>query len=274
MKNLLRLAMLLTMLTIPLAYTAAPASEGKEEMIQDVEMQKEIELPELSNTALKGLTPYQIADRVHKLLMQGYTVDDIKPLIKALTPAEINAFGPSSLLNQVIQNDMDDNPDIVGLFLAAEADPDLQDSLGNTALYTAAQRNKPRIVNLLLNNRYRRADTTIRNGLGNTPLHVAAIFGFDKIVTLLLAAKADPNARHKQYGYSSGDTPLHNAVQNNKRMIVTLLLDDPRTDVSRVNSAGETAEQIAIRNNNQPIINLFNRQEAMTSKGSSSSSAQ
>jgi len=76
--------------------------------------------------------------------------------------------------------------------LAAGADPDVRDPLGNTALHFAVSAENPELTTLLLN---ANASTSLRTAGGSTALHLATASGNVAITRALLDAGADRQMR-------------------------------------------------------------------------------
>ena len=93
---------------------------------------------------------------------------------------------------------------IVNRLLAAEADVNVRNDRGETALHKAAWSANPAIVKLLLE---AGIEVNARERAGETALHRAARSGHSEIVKLLLEAGIEVNLKDK-YGY----TALHRAI--------------------------------------------------------------
>ncbi len=79
-----------------------------------------------------------------------------------------------------------------------------------------------------------------------TLLHYAATREDPHILSLLIAAGADINAKD-----NNGDTPLHIAAQNGRKMVVDYLVNKKAAPLSITNKAGETPLHAAMKNNQQ-----------------------
>jgi ankyrin repeat protein len=81
--------------------------------------------------------------------------------------------------------------EIIKLLLEYNADPDIQNSWGQTTLHWAAgSLGNNEIVEILLRNK---ANPNMQNSLGDTPLHIAARDGQKESVETLLKYKANKN---------------------------------------------------------------------------------
>ena len=90
------------------------------------------------------------------------------------------------------------------------------------------------------------------NAEGRTSLHLSAVNGHLNAVKLLTTKGADIFARDL-----AGDTPLHLACKNSHLDIVNFLLQT-NIDLRTVsNNAGQTALDIAMKNNNEGIIEVL-----------------
>jgi ankyrin repeat protein len=107
--------------------------------------------------------------------------------------------------------------------LDAGADPNLPDSLGETAIFNAMEHANPKVIRLLLDHG---AELDAQDRDGNSALHQAAIAGKALSTTRALEFHANPNLKNL-----AGETPLHLAVLHNHPAIVEQLLvagADPR----------------------------------------------
>jgi uncharacterized protein len=90
-----------------------------------------------------------------------------------------------------------------------------------------------------------------RNGYGDTPLHIVSYWGDCEAITTLVEAGADINAVGE-----SGYTPLHCAAEANQPAAISLLLR-LGAKVS-MDSAGDTALDIAVTLNNEDSVSVLN----------------
>ncbi|MCE3237040.1 MAG: ankyrin-like [Gammaproteobacteria bacterium] len=104
----------------------------------------------------------------------------------------------------------------VSFLIKDGADINAIDSMGNTPLHWAIQKNDVECINLLVQ---AGANINIAATSGDTPLHLSAAQGRSNIASLLIKAGADINS----IGFR-GKTPLHWAVQNNHAECVTFLV--------------------------------------------------
>ena len=90
---------------------------------------------------------------------------------------------------------------IARLLIAAGADINMRDAVGNTPLHAASQAGHNRVVKVLLANG---AQLKATSQSGMTPLHRAASKGKDLTCNLLLRRGADPKAEDNS-GYTPAD---------------------------------------------------------------------
>jgi len=131
-------------------------------------------------------------------------------------------------------------------------DVNIASKRGCTPLYSAAQRGRLEIVNLLLEHN---ADVNKASDSGGTPLSAAAWCGHLEIVKLLIEHNADVN-RADKVGY----TPLYGAAYQGNLEIVKLLLEHNAAVYAKTNE-GKTVLDIAIEKGNAGIIQVL--KEAM-----------
>ena len=112
------------------------------------------------------------------------------------------------------------DPEPFRVLLAAGADPNARDGIGETPLHFAARGLGPEVdtsevVALLLD---AGADVNARDRFGLSPLHHAASSANEKVVELLISRGADVNAKD-----SSGGTPLRRARNSEKEDVIRML---------------------------------------------------
>ena len=106
------------------------------------------------------------------------------------------------------------------------------------------------------------ADPNLQSTLGWTALHLAAERGYTAIVIELLRCGADVNLQDKANGYpAAGNAALHFAADKGRADIVSILLDH-NAQVNLQNSYGLTALHYALGSNHTTIItNLLNHRD-------------
>lgn len=98
------------------------------------------------------------------------------------------------------------NVEMVNFLLENNADPNLQNSLGDTALIYAGKKGNMDIIKLLLEHG---ADSNITNNNGKNSLFGAAGFGHIKVVKLLLDKGANAKAKTKENYTTLMSAELH-----------------------------------------------------------------
>jgi ankyrin repeat protein len=136
---------------------------------------------------------------------------------------QIDTYTSIKIMNQKTASQLSFNEavkkdDIITIrsLIAAGANVNARDELGETPLHLAAVRGYLAISSLLID---KGADVNARNKDGMIPLHVAALTGQKEAVELLIRAGADVNAINKV-----GLTPLQLASQKGHQSLVQLFL--------------------------------------------------
>jgi ankyrin repeat protein len=146
------------------------------------------------------------------------------------------------------------NLELVKILLNRGADPNAQDSDGDTPLLCTASgccaggENAVEVAQLLLSNK---AHVNIKNNDGDTPLLNAAAEGRYKMVKLLVANGANVNAQNNE-----GATPLMYAAGAGDIEITKLLLDAD-ADITIKDTQGTTALICAVTDEHPEIVKLL-----------------
>jgi len=184
---------------------------------------------ERSGSAAMGFGPLHFAvslgnlDIVKRLLDSGLVNKDSRdkdgntPLIWAVT-----SDGSEEMLEALVDHGADIN---------------VQNYIGETALYIASARGLADKVEYLLENGAR---TQITNLDGATALHAACAGGHEYAVEVLIRFGAFLNA-----GDDEDDTPLHWAIRESQKEIIRMLVE-AGCELNCVNSDGETPLALAI----------------------------
>lgn len=143
----------------------------------------------------------------------------------------------------------DDNRALVAYLIEHRVDVGRRNHRGGTALMYAAANGSIDTARLLLD---AGAEVDGRAENGWTALTLAAAKGHDAVVELLLTRGADPNVPDV-FGF----TALMRAAQNRRAVVVSRLLDDPRTDADRVNVNDMDALDVAVHAGHCDIARLL-----------------
>lgn len=128
------------------------------------------------------------------------------------------------------------------------------DGYVRTPLFVAAEKGHHHVVKLLLDTN--RANINLRDRYGWTPLSIAAGNGHSIVVRQLLeTGRAEVSIRNtiKRYGVA----PLTIAVANGHLDVVKLLLEMGWADPNYEDDSGNTPLQLAIMNQNWPVVELL-----------------
>jgi ankyrin repeat protein len=172
---------------------------------------------------------------------------------------------------------------IVELLLEADADLNIADLAGITALHCAAMRSQPEFLQMLL---AKGADVSVQGRAGQTPLQCAALFGSPASVKLLLE-KGAKVGKSNRFGITpillavlsgnpesarlllergafaddlsnDGETPLHLAAWLQDPEMVALLLDRGHAAINgRAGKLGETALHCAAARGDAAMVRLL-----------------
>ena len=123
---------------------------------------------------------------------------------------------------------------VVQKLIAKDADVNIQDKNGDTALIKACYRNNEKCALALLERKDIEVDLEDKNG--DTALDWAFKNELLSVVKKLIAKGADVN-KHNKYGY----TPLIKACKENNKKYALALLERTYIEVNLVNNHGETA---------------------------------
>lgn len=149
------------------------------------------------------------------------------------------------LLETVVARDIETVDMLLSQF---NANPNVKDINGNTALHTAASYGDYYIVKLLIEYG---ADVNAVNIQGNTPIHVAAMYGTTNIVNLLLGNGGDVNTCNY-----NGETPLFIAIKNNNYTMANSLMRYG-ADINVQDSNGNSPLHVAAMRYNSNMLKLL-----------------
>lgn len=131
--------------------------------------------------------------------------------------------------------------------LERDANQDIRDEEGRTALHWAVLKNREDVVDMLLK-RPRPPNKEIKDAEGRTPLLIATERGHTDLVRFLLTSDFDPNAQDKM-----GRTPLLLAVDRGDSISVDALLV-AKADPNLADHRGRTALSEAALNGRDEIV--------------------
>jgi ankyrin repeat protein len=142
--------------------------------------------------------------------------------------------------------------EVVQLLLARCADVNAQDTIGFTALHSAAYKGNTEAVEQLL---AKGADINHKDGFGRTALHWAAYKGRAETAKLLISKVNNVNEPN-----NSGWTPLHVAAWYGNTEVVRLLLASG-ADAGARDSEGRTPLSMATENDHQDVAKILSEQK-------------
>nr|XP_033327850.1 ankyrin-2-like [Megalopta genalis] len=125
---------------------------------------------------------------------------------------------------------------LIGILLAAGADPSLKNDRGETPLHECLECGALNTALLLVPHTL----TGLMSRYGETPLHIACRKNYPDMVAKLLEQGEDPSVQD-----AGGNTPLHLASARGFHQIVSLLVTSPLAQIEKCNSEGLTALQVA-----------------------------
>ncbi|XP_071944973.1 E3 ubiquitin-protein ligase MIB2-like [Antedon mediterranea] len=132
--------------------------------------------------------------------------------------------------------------EVVDYLIAMQADLNMRDSDGDSALLCAAHKDRPEVIKSLLSCG---ADANLINNRLQTGIYIAAGKGYHNCVAEFLVEHVlcDPNMQD-----ADGDTPLHVAINKNQDKVIEVMLKSPKVDISVSNGRGfNTLQYAALR---------------------------
>ncbi|MCR4953843.1 MAG: ankyrin repeat domain-containing protein [Treponema sp.] len=142
---------------------------------------------------------------------------------------------------------------ITEFLLDNKANPDVQDNDGYTPLHNAVRFGNPEIVDLLLNNRNKKADVNGRDFKGRTPLlSENKKETNEEIYNLLLKARADVTLKDIH-----GNTAFHAASSNGASEEILKKLYDAGADLNARNEDGATPLLYAVNEGHEYQIKFY-----------------
>ena len=179
------------------------------------------------------------------------SIEVMKSMLKnKANPDLISNAGRTALTIATLQN----KPKAVELLLQENADPNIRGGNDCTALMLAAVRGYEEIVDTLMKNK--RVDPNIQRKDGMTALIFASHEGHAEIVNKLLQKKANPNLQNVD-----GETALMAACEKGHLQIINSMLTS-QADPDIVNNVGRTAMMLAIIKNKPTVVELLLQENA------------
>lgn len=123
------------------------------------------------------------------------------------------------------------------ILLDCEANPNLQNDRGETALHEALENNNETAAEILIS----RTDLYLGTKYKETPLHVAARKNMKSVVPFLLKHDAPINAQDLY-----GNTALHLAASKGYNEVVRILIDNQEIQLNISNKEGLTPLHLAV----------------------------
>jgi len=138
---------------------------------------------------------------------------------------------------------------MVELLVDQGAAVNIQNFVGETALFIAAARGFDKICTFLIENG---GDSRFATLDGSTPMHIAAAGGHLEVIKTLINHGSYVNVIDEE-----GDTPLHYAVREGKKNIVEFLVKFSGADFNLKNEDKESAFDLATELEEIEILNFF-----------------
>ncbi|MBW5380013.1 ankyrin repeat domain-containing protein [Brachyspira hampsonii] len=161
-------------------------------------------------------------------------------------------------LHYVIENNSNKLLESVNLLLSKNANPNIKDKNGNTALHLAvmnANKSKSKYIEVINTLIKYNADINILNDKNQLALNIAVINNDTEISNILINAESELNNIYNGYA------PIHIAVKNNNISIVdNLLLNCADAEIK--DSRGYTPLATAVENNNLEMCRKLIRNNA------------
>ena len=139
---------------------------------------------------------------------------------------------------------MKGNKDILELLVKSGGDINACDFKGRTPIIYAIMQNKSEAAFKCIE---LGADTTLKDNEGHLPIDYATTNGLKELVNFLSAGEKD----------NFGNTLLHQACYNNQSEVVKTLLKSSSSEINNMNDSGETPLILAVKNENQYIVELL-----------------
>ncbi|XP_061073537.1 receptor-interacting serine/threonine-protein kinase 4-like isoform X2 [Conger conger] len=189
-----------------------------------------------------------LLDAQQRKLCEAIRMQDMAKLMKILQPQDVDLVleDGRSLLHYAVQVA---NEEAVKFLLLNNANPNLADPAGSTALHLAAEKKLRNISEVLLSRKA--TNPNAKDEDLYTPLHFAALNGDEDVARLLLEKSASLNEPDLE-----GRTPAHVACQHGQESVVRVLLSRG-ADTRVPGKNGWTALHYAAWQGHLPIVKLL-----------------
>ncbi len=178
-----------------------------------------------------GMEQASSSDTEQQLILAAQA-NDLTLLQDCLTKrAQVNAQEPNTLMTALYSAcaRKDYAVPAIRLLVSNDANPNIANAQGRTAVHAAAAHNNTEVLELLCQ---AGALLNAQDNEGLTPAHVAATIGAHKAIAWLNQKGADMNIRNKQ-----GEAPIHSAIREQgpvsirAKLLHQLLLHGARLDI-------------------------------------------
>jgi ankyrin repeat protein len=147
---------------------------------------------------------------------------------------------------------------VVRYFIEAKADVDSPAKNRKTPLMVAAEKSKPKIVKLLVDNH---AEVNAMDELHWTALHYAAMFGSEEVTKLLLQSDAEIGREG-----ANKRTPLHCAASRGHLAVVRVLVaNGAKTNVKSADSPKATPLDMAKKHHHENVVLFLKNNPSISS---------
>lgn len=200
--------------------------------------------PEIAKMLLsKGANPNTSDINGRTILMDAVKAKNTKTISMLL---EYNANPQAQDLNgrnSYHEAALTEDENVINLIRNAGGNPLSRDKNGNTP-FSLCLSKQDSIIKAILGK-----DTSISDSDGNTPLHIAVQNNKESILKMLISSGYPLNTRN-----SDGYTPLAIAVEKDYNQLALILLENKANPFIQIDSNGNNAALIALKNNNVSIL--------------------
>jgi ankyrin repeat protein len=150
---------------------------------------------------------------------------------------------------------------VVVLLLKAGANPNIEDSYGNSPFLYAARNSNIEMMNLLIDTG--KLELNFLDNNKPSPLYFASYYGHNNIVDRLITGDHSGDKMDINHQDKNGYTQLHLAVKNGHlKVIATLLKAGADPNITNVNKLSPF--DLAKQANNKEILDLFDKLQLQT----------